>query len=569
LLDVQLGLSLAFLGLFLGPAVWLLTMQGPRAVGVVALYPPSHPWTVAAGTVLGWVALALAAAAVGLRRLPRPGVLWATVHGWPGPAAVALLACAVEGWEPGWGYRALMLGWAGYAFLAAVLLWKRIRQGANQGSQISPDQRWELCLTGVVAGTAALLGLGAAALYQDHLWGAAAILVVAVATAVLAVSQRHEAWALASAWSLVAVAALVVWHEHPGDVRHWWGHLIHATLITAGAGALAWLGARRHIYPVTDLRLPTSALLAVHVALGIVANAIVLGGVLVPILQTPAGPATDWLFQAGQPASWAALLLPLAAALWYLRLVHPAGGVHAVVGGGLMLGALAACSAALWGGEGEWLAHHVLTVAWSLVGLAILAAAWSGATLPRVGPMFWAAERRARAAKFLAMYFPVSSSRRWVEGIVVLVVALAVRGAWEDPGRPYWSSGAVLAVAMLLGAMAVWSRRSAYVVASGMMVNVVGFLAWTAWGPGTLATFLTTQVIGLALGSGLWSALELALRHHRPTVDLRHVSHPYSHAAALAALHVLGVIVLGGLASDLTYNDLHLGGFLAWMALAS
>src|SRR5206468_6217043 len=120
----------------------------------------------------------------------------------------------------------------------------------------------------------------------------------------------------------------------------------------------------------------------------------------------------------------------------------------------------------------------------------------------------------------LAELFPVRPSRRWVEGVGLLVVLLALRGAWGDPARPYWSAAATLTVSALLGALALWSRRVVHVYASGTLLSVVSFLLWKAWVadriehmPGVVATqelfatFVYAQVIGLAAASALWSLL--------------------------------------------------------------
>ncbi len=558
LFKLHMGLCLVLLGVFLVPALWFLTLRGASSSGAVALYPAADAWTIAAGTGLGLAALVVVSLPVRMCRLNQPRELAVLSSDWLDVAALALLACTWERLAPGWGYRALMLGWAVYAVISAyVARWDK------------PRRRWGLWLTGLVCGVAALLGVFAATAYQDHLWGAAAVYLVAVATATLALGQHHEAWSFASTCCIAVVTALVVWHQRLGTpIASWWGVLVHAVLITVGGVSVVWVAVRRHIYSQDRLSFSTSPLLAAQIALAIVANAIVLGGALVPLLFDPSGPIANWVLQAGHVASWPALLLPLGAGLWYLTVARPAGCVHGVGVGGVLLGALAACSAASIRHDG-WLAQHVLVVVWSLAALLILVAVWSGASLPRVGPLFWSPEKRSRAAQFLATAFPISSSRRWVEVLAVLVVLLALRGAWEDPARPYWSSGAVLAVMVLLGTMAIWSRRAGYVVGSAAMVNVIAFLAWTAWGPGTLATFLTTQVIALALASAAWSGIARALRQYEPPLDLRPITLPFCSAAALAALHVLGILVLGGLASDLTRNDVHLGGLLSWLALAA
>jgi hypothetical protein len=558
LFNIHIGLCVALLGLVVIPALWLLTLRGASQTARVALYPPAHAWTIAAGTGLGLAALILVSLPVRLRRLHEPRELSLFSSDWLDVSALAVFACTVERLAPGWGYRALMLGWAGYAAVSAyVARWDK------------PRRRWGLWLTGLVAGAAALLGVFAGATYQDHLWGAAAVYVIGVAMATLALGQRHEAWTFASTSCFAIVTAFVIWHRHLGTpVGTWWGALVHAVLITAGGACLVWLATRRHIYRQDRPTLSTSPLLAAQIALVIGVNAIVLGGALVPMLVAPSGLIADWIMRAGHIAGWPALLVPLAAGLWYLAVARPRAGVHGVGVAGVLLGVLAACSAARWSNNG-WLAQHVLVVSWSLAALIVLVAVWSGASLPRVGPLIWSEEQRNRAAQFLATAFPISSSRRWVETLAVFVVLLSLRGAWEDPARPYWSSGAVLAVAVLLGTMALWSHRAAYVVGSALMLNVIAFLAWTAWGPGTLATFITTQVMALALASVAWSAIAMALRQQEQPVDVQALTLPFRSAAALIALHVMGILVLGGLASDLTGNDIHLGGLLSWLALVA
>src|SRR5262249_21620988 len=148
-----------------------------------------------------------------------------------------------------------------------------------------------------------------------------------------------------------------------------------------------------------------------------------------------------------------------------------------------------------------------------------------------IGPAFWSAERRARSAAQLGILFPLATTRRWVGFVSLLVVALALRGTWGDPGRPYWSVAAVLTASALLGSLAVWSRLSLYVHASGLLivlagtliweawlVEELGIIAWFAWGPGVLDTFAYTQVVGFALAGALWSAIEWILRGRTPPV---------------------------------------------------
>src|SRR5216684_1600796 len=68
----------------------------------------------------------------------------------------------------------------------------------------------------------------------------------------------------------------------------------------------------------------------------------------------------------------------------------------------------------------------------------------------------------------------------WLHTISLLVLALGFGSALGDPGRLYWSSGPVLAVSLLFGAIALWQRRPMHVYASGLLINVVGSLIWLA-----------------------------------------------------------------------------------------
>ena len=45
--------------------------------------------------------------------------------------------------------------------------------------------------------------------------------------------------------------------------------------------------------------------------------------------------------------------------------------------------------------EIAWLAHHMLTLSWTLLGLLLLIVSWVGHAQDGLGPRFWPAERRA------------------------------------------------------------------------------------------------------------------------------------------------------------------------------
>src|SRR5262249_19135287 len=155
--------------------------------------------------------------------------------------------------------------------------------------------------------------------------------------------------------------------------------------------------------------------------------------------------------------------------------------------------------------------------------------------------------------------------------------------ATADPGRPWWSFTTTLAVSILLGADAIWSRRPFLVYVSGLLVSVAGYLIWhswlisewegwgelpwprddwadTSWQPHQLPRFLYLQVACLGTASACWSLLELKLRRLREPIDLRGRWVPFVDAAALAALHLLALLILAGLVGDVMGTAIHVGG---------
>ena len=341
-------------------------------------------------------------------------------------------------------------------------------------------------------------------------------------------------------------------------------------IITVSLWALVWLWSGRW---------RNLLLLETQARLGIVGNLGILIPALIAILISPGGGWLQLMEQGGRFAGWIGLLATMAAAIWRLRITSPHRVIHILAGGGIGLCILAACLA-VGGDPGGWRAYHILTLTGTVLALALVTASWAGASLPAIGPLFWSAERRARAAAILKECCPGTSTRRWVEGCTAAVVLLALGGAWGDPAKPYWSSAAVLAVSILFGAMAVWVRRPAYVYVSGLLVNLVGFLIWQAWlverwqmqvwfilGPDLFDRFVLLQVICLTLSSTCWSLVELALRRREPPVDLRAETMPFAHAAALLAVHLLVILVLVGALGGLFHLEVYVGGPMTWVAL--
>ncbi len=337
-------------------------------------------------------------------------------------------------------------------------------------------------------------------------------------------------------------------------------YILQLGTVVASLWALGWLltGRWRNII-----------LLGVQIGLGAFFLLLLLGPRLLEILADPDGPWPAYVGQTGHALSWLGLILLVAAGLLWIGPLAPRGGVHVAGAGGLFLGILAACTVAAWE-PAPWVPYHVLTLTWVLVSLELLVLGWTGSRRLGFQPD---GPQSGWKPNLLEVIFPAASTRRWVEVIALLVVLLALGGAMYDPGRPYWSSAATLAVSILFGALAVWTRLQGYVYVSGLLINVVGYLMWQAWRlegfiPAGLDQFLLVQVLCLAVGSAAWSLTELLLRWRATPISLRGVGMPFSHAAICFGVSGLTSLVLVGIVADLFGPFWTLGGIFPWITLA-
>jgi hypothetical protein len=578
LMTLQLGLGVVGNTWLLITALWLLAMD----------FPDQAAWTVQVGSPLGWLSLVLTTVALGWRRRQQGLALHPHAFGLLGMTAVSLLACSVAGTWPEWAYRTLMLGWA--ALPAALVLagWLRERQGgkAVAGEQSAGPLAHPLApeyvtfWVRVSSLLAILLGLKAAVVHHDHLWAAAAITLASVAGAAVAAWRHREGWAFAAGLGVNLAASLVVWHHHlEMPAADWWIALVQANVLASAAVALLWLGARKWLYEGRELRLATSPFLAAQLMLAVSGNLVLLLG---PLAQLVANPGEGWppaLAEVGNLWGWLALALPAAAAFWYTNRVAPRSRGHVLVAFGLALGVLAACSAGRGAELESWLTYHVLTAAWTGIGLVILAAEHVAQLRDSEDGDFSPFPQLALLVRFSAAHF-----RAWLNGVGMLVLGLALRGTWADPARPYWSAVATLAVSAMAGAVALRSRQILYTYISGLLVSVAGGIAWVAWGSSTALSFGYTQVLCLAVAAGLWTVLEsvwaqIWLTSSPSTPDAKKSSPgrrepgtevpPFRHAAAVLGTSLLVLLVAVGVFSDLTDGSVKETGHLPWLALGA
>jgi hypothetical protein len=127
----------------------------------------------------------------------------------------------------------------------------------------------------------------------------------------------------------------------------------------------------------------------------------------------------------------------------------------------------------------------------------------------------------------------------------------------------------VLAVSVTAGLLAVWSRVPAYVFVSGLLLNVTGTLTWAAWGPAEAGWLVAINVLCLAVGSGVWSALGLLLPNAVPHGQLADRPIKYAHLAAWAAVATILVVTLLGIGRDLLGRPFPPVEVLGWLGLAA
>jgi hypothetical protein len=519
------------------------------------------------GSPLGWLALATAGSAWAIRhylhhstRLRNFGVL--------GLAAVVLVACQVEAASPGWGHRALMLGWAIYplVWVIAIFAWSRKLAIQSTSLMLNAAEYW-VRLSGLLS---AVLAINAAIVRGDHLWSALAIGLICPSAALMAVWRRQETWAFAAGVGANLAASLVCWHGYQNlPISDWWIILLQVNVVAASAVSLLWLfwryvrGWKIADGGLSDSRASifnsrSSIYLTSQVAMGLLGLAVLLVVPVLALVLSPANPPLPAEF--GGVGSWLALAMAIGAAGWYFYQIDPSRLVHLCGCFGLGLGILAACFVCHeWDYNGTWLSYHVLTAAWWVWALVMLIASM----LERPSSIF-----NLRSSALLG----------WLHVISLLVLALSLGSALGDPGRLYWSSGPVLAVSLLLGTIAIWQRRPLHVYACGLLINVAGSLIWLAGDVHSWENLAYMNVLCFAVAGGLWTGLELWLQKRMQTSEvlrssevwpLRGDFEPFPHLAIILALILCGAMSVLDFGSACLELPTLTSGMLAWAAIAA
>ncbi len=329
-----------------------------------------------------------------------------------------------------------------------------------------------------------LLGLGLRGVPSDSLypwWTAATFTLVSLGCATLGWKQRSEQWTFLSGLALqAAVTLIVLFLQEHGLLVAGWAVLLTANTIAASLVALLWLAASSRLTGATTTHSAVASLLTLQVCLVLGGNAALLLDPLGQLIGQP-GHLMPLVNQAGEWPGWVSLLLAVAVAWGYARRMPGFAGVHLLGGLGLALGVLLACTAARWDDQ-NFLAYHVLTVSWALLGGALLTQA-----------------RRSSAD---------AARVAWVVAVALLVLGLAWRGLVGDPQSPWWSAGAILAVTVLTAGLALIRQRELWALLSGCM-GLLGLAV--ALGQFTTPTtsligldYLHAHLLAAAIVSLLW-----------------------------------------------------------------
>jgi hypothetical protein len=316
----------------------------------------------------------------------------------------------------------------------------------------------------------------------------------------------------------------------------------------------------------------------VQVLLTAIGNLILLLLGLPRLLIAPAGNGVvDLLIPLGSVGGWAAFTIGLLALLVYARRFRSAWEPHVWGGAMLVLGVMSSFVLARWD-DGNWLAYHALLLSWTV-------GAWTlGAALHFVGAMRQNSNPSSTLRTDWKSILRPRENSLWSHGLAAwigvlgaLVVGLAVRGAWEDPARPFVSSGAVLAVAILAGISAVRRGRLLDAIIAAVLLDLAGVLVWVSVEPHRFTSFVCVNIVGIALASIVWTIVALvrrarnvgkegagdspfALDFARP---LRHGA-ALGSAIALAGIAIFGFVSMGG-SVPAPINDVL--GWCTWSAV--
>ena len=149
---------------------------------------------------------------------------------------------------------------------------------------------------------------------------------------------------------------------------------------------------------------------------------------------------------------------------------------------------------------------------------------------------------------------------------------------WEAPARTFLLPSSImtdvlptilLILFVLAGVLALWLRLPAYVYVSGLLICVIGTIVWVAWYPALLVDLVQVNVLCLAIGSAVWSLLDIAYPRCVPQPKVAGRQLPFSHFAAQLAVGLVLAVATVAVFSILSRSVYGGVARLDWIALGA
>jgi hypothetical protein len=380
-----------------------------------------------------------------------------------------------------------------------------------------------------------------------------------------AIRDRSSRFAFAAGWLFNVVATIVVLLRLArGGVldASAWITVAQVNAVVSGVVAIVWLAAiqwYRRRWAVAkpqslDARWPLLLVTQVALAAALCGTFLLPAGINLAIDTPPAG----WAVAADGLLGWLAVALATVGAV--LVNGRRGAGVTGVAIFAAALVALTALTIGRWD-DGRWQAYHTL-----LVGAC--AAAWLVPLATRALNPVLGAPREAAV--------PMGWAAPAVRGFAIVAVLLAMFGYGRDPFAPWWTIGALAAIAARNVWIAWHEGRGGFVwIAALLFVPAVSIL-WLDWGQQFSATTGFGQVLEFlwinVLAVATMAVLSVWIERRRIVsasgdAQYTQVGIGFHRFAAWAIVATLMLTTGAGMIADLSNNPISVSLPLAWIAL--
>ncbi|NLX21944.1 MAG: hypothetical protein GXY55_09795 [Phycisphaerae bacterium] len=159
----------------------------------------------------------------------------------------------------------------------------------------------------------------------------------------------------------------------------------------------------------------------------------------------------------------------------------------------------------------------------------------------------------------------------------IVATLFALRASMDDPQKPWWSSGVLVALAALVMGLALWAPRKALAYLGGIHLCLAASISWIAlhWQSGTtrfadeLSNLVHVNVIALAAAGIGWLLAQRAVSSQSPSPATKTWWPPFHSAAAILSVGLTSLAALAALVWAATSDPLDDSAITIWMALAT